>query len=146
MRMFIRHNTSPGACSVAQATTSVERIDFTEISFIGTTGDDNSAQNSSKDSHLHGFAMSQCRDGLDVPSSSESTGLDAGSVVLIEAVPGAKIPAIADAFEAVTLKHGHRGEGRSLLRAVAEINAGDKQFSAEWIEHFNQAIRGMVEA
>lgn len=61
-------------------------------------------------------------------------------------VPGAKILAIVDAFESVTLKHSHRGEGRSLLRAVAEINASDKQFSAEWIEHFNQVIRGMVEA
>jgi HD-GYP domain-containing protein (c-di-GMP phosphodiesterase class II) len=61
-------------------------------------------------------------------------------------VPGAKILSIIDAFESVTLKHSHRGEGRSLLRAVAEINASDKQFSAEWIEHFNQVIRGMVEA
>lgn len=61
-------------------------------------------------------------------------------------VPGAKILAIIDAFESVTLKHSHRGEGRSLLRAVAEINASDKQFSAEWIGHFNQVIRGMVEA
>jgi len=61
-------------------------------------------------------------------------------------VPGAKILAIIDAFESVTLKHSHRGEGRSLLRAVAEINASDNQFSAEWIEHFNQGIRGMVEA
>jgi HPt (histidine-containing phosphotransfer) domain-containing protein len=61
-------------------------------------------------------------------------------------VPGARILAIVDAFEAVTLKHSHRGEGRSLLRAVAEINASDRQFSAEWIGHFNQVIRGMVEA
>jgi HPt (histidine-containing phosphotransfer) domain-containing protein len=61
-------------------------------------------------------------------------------------VPGAKILAIVDAFESVTLKHSHRGEGRSLLRAVAEINASDRQFSAEWIGHFNQVIRGVVEA
>ena len=61
-------------------------------------------------------------------------------------VPGAKILAIIDAFEAVTLKHSHRGQGRSLLRAVAEINASDRQFSTEWIGHFNQVIRGMVEA
>ena len=61
-------------------------------------------------------------------------------------VAGAKILAIVDAFESVTLKHSHRGEGRSLLRAVAEINASDKQFSAEWIAHFNKVIRGMVEA
>ncbi|MCF8197623.1 MAG: Hpt domain-containing protein [Sulfuritalea sp.] len=61
-------------------------------------------------------------------------------------VPGAKILSIIDAFESVTLKHGHRGEGRSLLRAIAEINASDRQFSAEWIEHFNHVIRGMLEA
>lgn len=61
-------------------------------------------------------------------------------------VPGAKILAIIDAFESVMLKHSHRGEGRSLLRAVAEINASDTQFSTEWIEHFNKVIRGMVEA
>jgi len=61
-------------------------------------------------------------------------------------VPGAKILAIVDAFESVTLKHSHRGEGRSLLRAVAEINASSNQFSAEWIEYFNQVIRGVIEA
>ncbi len=61
-------------------------------------------------------------------------------------VPGAKILAIVDAFESVTLKHSHRGEGRSLLRAVAEVNASDRQFSVEWIGHFNQVIRGVVEA
>lgn len=60
-------------------------------------------------------------------------------------VPGAKILSIVDAFESVTLKHSHRGAGRSLLRAVAEINASDAQFSAEWIAHFNQVIRAVVE-
>lgn len=55
--------------------------------------------------------------------------------------PGAKILAIADAFEAVTLKHSHRGERRSLLRAVAEVNACDKQFDPFWIGHFNEVIR-----
>lgn len=54
---------------------------------------------------------------------------------------GAKILAIVDAFESVTLKHSHRGENRSLLRAVAEINACDNQFSPEWISHFNEVIR-----
>ncbi|GAB2181843.1 hypothetical protein DLREEDagrD3_20660 [Denitratisoma sp. agr-D3] len=57
--------------------------------------------------------------------------------------PGAKILAIADAFEAVTLKHSHRGERRSLLRAVAEVNACDKQFDPFWIGHFNEVIRRM---
>lgn len=61
-------------------------------------------------------------------------------------VPGAKIIAIADAFEAVTLKHSHRGHSRSLLRAIAEINACDNQFAPEWIGHFNDVMRRMVES
>jgi chemotaxis protein histidine kinase CheA len=59
---------------------------------------------------------------------------------------GAKILAIVDAFEAVTLKHSHRGEIRSLIRAIAEINACDDQFSTEWIGPFNSVIRKMVES
>ena len=58
-----------------------------------------------------------------------------------EIAPGAKVLAIVDAFEAVMLKHGHRSRNRSLLRAIAEINACDKQFAPEWIEPFNQVIR-----
>jgi HD-GYP domain-containing protein (c-di-GMP phosphodiesterase class II) len=60
-------------------------------------------------------------------------------------VAGAKILAIVDAFESVTLKHNRRGAGPSLLRAAAEINASNTQFSTEWIGHFNRAVRGMVE-
>jgi chemotaxis protein histidine kinase CheA len=59
---------------------------------------------------------------------------------------GAKILAIVDAFEAVMLKHSDRGQTRSLLRAIAEINACDNQFAAEWIRPFNTVIRKMVEA
>jgi HD-GYP domain-containing protein (c-di-GMP phosphodiesterase class II) len=59
---------------------------------------------------------------------------------------GAKILAIIDAFEAVMLKHINRGKNRSVLRAIAEINACDNQFSPEWIEPFNQVIRRTVEA
>lgn len=59
---------------------------------------------------------------------------------------GAKILAIVDAFEAVMLKHIHRGKNRSVLRAIAEINACDKQFAPEWIEPFNRVIRRTVEA
>ncbi|HEX5391919.1 MAG TPA: HD domain-containing phosphohydrolase [Rhodocyclaceae bacterium] len=59
-------------------------------------------------------------------------------------VPGAKIIAIVDAFEAVTLKQSHRGTNRSLLRAIAEINACDNQFDAAWIGHFNNVIRAMA--
>lgn len=59
--------------------------------------------------------------------------------------PGAKLLAIADAYEAVTLKHRHRGESRSMLRAAAEINACDNQFAPEWVEPFNGVIRRMAE-
>lgn len=59
---------------------------------------------------------------------------------------GAKILAIVDAFEAVTLKHSHRGQSRSLLRAIAEINACDNQFAPGWISHFNAVVRRMVES
>jgi len=44
------------------------------------------------------------------------------------------------------LKHIHRGKNRSVLRAIAEINACDKQFAPEWIEPFNRVIRRTVEA
>jgi len=60
-------------------------------------------------------------------------------------VPGAKIMAIVDTFESVTLKHRQRGHGRSLIRAIAEINASDTQFAPEWIAPFNRVIRRMVE-
>lgn len=59
---------------------------------------------------------------------------------------GAKILAIVDAFEAIMLKHINRGKNRSVLRAIAEVNACDKQFAPEWIEPFNRVIRRTVEA
>lgn len=62
-----------------------------------------------------------------------------------EISPGAKLLAIVDAFEAVTLKQSHRGQTRSLLRAIAEVNACDKQFAPEWITPFNAVIRRQVE-
>ncbi|MBL8430276.1 MAG: HD domain-containing protein [Dechloromonas sp.] len=58
---------------------------------------------------------------------------------------GAKILAIVDAFEAVMLKHIHRGKNRSVLRAIAEINACDNQFSPDLIGPFNAVIRKTVE-
>lgn len=60
-------------------------------------------------------------------------------------VPGAKIMAMVDTFESVTLKHSQRGQGRSLIRAIAEVNASDNQFAPEWIAPFNSVIRRMVE-
>lgn len=60
-------------------------------------------------------------------------------------VAGAKIMAMVDTFESVTLKHRQRGHGRSLIRAIAEVNASDTQFAPEWIVPFNSVIRRMVE-
>ena len=62
-----------------------------------------------------------------------------------EICAGAKLLAIIDAFESVILKQAHRGRSRSLLRAVAEINANHNQFAPEWIEPFNRVIRGILE-
>lgn len=62
-----------------------------------------------------------------------------------EICAGAKIIAIVDAFEAVMLKHSHRGKNRSVLRAIAEINACNNQFAPEWIAPFNTVIRRTLE-
>jgi HD-GYP domain-containing protein (c-di-GMP phosphodiesterase class II) len=59
---------------------------------------------------------------------------------------GAKILSIIDAFEAVMLKHIHRGKNGSVLRAIAEINACQNQFSPHWITPFNAVIRRTLEA
>ncbi|MEJ1958182.1 MAG: HD domain-containing phosphohydrolase [Nitrosomonadales bacterium] len=59
--------------------------------------------------------------------------------------PGAKILAVIDTFEAVMLKHSKYGGNRSLVRAIAEINACDNQFAPEWISAFNTVVRRMVE-
>jgi HD-GYP domain-containing protein (c-di-GMP phosphodiesterase class II) len=58
---------------------------------------------------------------------------------------GARILALVDAFEAVMLKHAHRGQRRSMLRAAAELNAADDQFERAWLDPFNQVIRRMLE-
>lgn len=58
---------------------------------------------------------------------------------------GAKIIAIVDAFEAVMLKHSARSHSSSILRAIAEVNACDKQFAPEWVEPFNIVVRAMLE-
>lgn len=63
-----------------------------------------------------------------------------------EICPGAKILAIVDAFEAVTLKHSDRGLSRSILRAIAEVNACNTQFAPEWTAPFNVVIRRMLES
>lgn len=58
-----------------------------------------------------------------------------------EVCAGARLIAVVDAFEAVMLKHLHRGKNRSVLRAIAEINACNNQFAPEWIAPFNSVIR-----
>ena len=74
-------------------------------------------------------------DGAGYPQALESDAICAG----------AKILSIVDAFESVMLKHIHRGKNRSVLRAIAEINACDKQFAPEWIAPFNAVIRKTIE-
>lgn len=59
---------------------------------------------------------------------------------------GAKILSIVDAFEAVMLKHSHRGKNKSVLRAIAEANACDNQFAPEWIAPFNEVVRRTLES
>lgn len=63
----------------------------------------------------------------------------------VDICDGAKILAIVDAFEAVMLKHSHRGQRRSILRAIAEINASDYQFDPAWIAAFNRVVRHLIE-
>ncbi|QLG87360.1 HD domain-containing protein [Chitinibacter bivalviorum] len=63
-----------------------------------------------------------------------------------EICDGAKILALVDAFDAILLRHSHRGQQKSTLRAIAEINAGDRQFAADWIAAFNRVIRTQLEA
>lgn len=63
-----------------------------------------------------------------------------------EICDGAKILAIVDAYEAVTLKHSEHGVERSMLRAIAEVNACNTQFAPEWTVPFNVVIRRMLEA
>jgi hypothetical protein len=58
--------------------------------------------------------------------------------------PGAKILALVDAFEAVMVKQGARGQSSSILRAGAEVNAAERQFDKAWVEPFNRAVRYLV--
>jgi HD-GYP domain-containing protein (c-di-GMP phosphodiesterase class II) len=55
---------------------------------------------------------------------------------------GAKIIAIADAFESMTHQRADRVEKKPLLQAVSEINrCAGSQFCARWVAVFNQVIR-----
>ncbi|MDR1350124.1 MAG: HD domain-containing protein [Zoogloeaceae bacterium] len=60
--------------------------------------------------------------------------------------PGAKLIAIVDAFESIMLKHSQHGKNRSVLRAIAEVNACNNQFAPEWTLPFNTVIRRTLEA
>jgi HD-GYP domain-containing protein (c-di-GMP phosphodiesterase class II) len=48
-------------------------------------------------------------------------------------VPGAKLLAIIDAFEAMTHERIDRHYKKSVLRAIAELNACENQFSSQWV-------------
>ena len=65
-----------------------------------------------------------------------------GGLTGAEIVDGAKIIAIADAFEAMTHPRPDRALKHSVLIAVKEINAcSGKQFCTDWVKLFNQSIR-----
>ncbi|MNG08591.1 hypothetical protein D3C84_919630 [compost metagenome] len=42
------------------------------------------------------------------------------------------------------LKHSQRQQARSLLRAVAELNACESQFDRRWIGHFNAVVHQRI--
>jgi HD-GYP domain-containing protein (c-di-GMP phosphodiesterase class II) len=59
--------------------------------------------------------------------------------------PGAKLIAIVDAFEAMTHERADRQYRKSVLRAVAEINACQDQFAREWVAALNLVVRRLLE-
>jgi len=60
---------------------------------------------------------------------------------------GAKIIAIADAYDAMISWRPHRDHKRTQLRAILEINGGmGNQFDVFWVEHFNQVVRSQRSA
>lgn len=73
----------------------------------------------------------ECEDGSGYPRALRGDAI----------VPGAKILAIADAFEASTTERAGN-QPRPLLRALAEINNGSgMQYAPEWVEAFNRVIK-----
>lgn len=58
---------------------------------------------------------------------------------------GARLLAILDAFESMTHERGDRDLRRSTLRAVTELNANENQFDREWMRHFNQVVRQLLQ-
>jgi len=58
---------------------------------------------------------------------------------------GAKLLAILDAFEAMTHERIDRQHKKSVMRAIAELNACDKQFSQQWVHAFNKVVRELIE-
>ncbi len=61
-----------------------------------------------------------------------------------EIVPGAKLIAIIDAFEAMTHERVDRKTRKSFMRAIAEINACVDQFAREWVAPFNVVARRIL--
>ncbi len=91
---------------------------------------------------IWGGAVEMVRQHHELP---DGTGYPAG-LKLEHICQGARLIAILDAFEAVMLKHAQRGHGRSMLRAIAEINACEDQFDRAWVEPFNRVVRRMIES
>jgi hypothetical protein len=60
--------------------------------------------------------------------------------------PGASLIAILDAFEAMTHRRSDRPERKSVLRAMAEINACETQFSRHWVPVANRVVRRLLVA
>lgn len=61
--------------------------------------------------------------------------------------PGAKILAILDAFFSMIKGRADRTQRKSILRAMAEINAAKgSQFDAYWVDLFNQVIKDEVKS
>jgi HD-GYP domain-containing protein (c-di-GMP phosphodiesterase class II) len=61
-----------------------------------------------------------------------------------EITPGAQLIAILDAFEAMTHDRADRPSRKSVMRAIAEINACVDQFSRGWVKIFNRVVRRML--
>jgi HD-GYP domain-containing protein (c-di-GMP phosphodiesterase class II) len=59
-------------------------------------------------------------------------------------VPGAKLIALLDAFEAMTHQRADRPYRRSVLGAMAEINACEQQFAREWVPIANRVVRRLL--
>jgi len=71
-------------------------------------------------------------DGSGYPEGIEDAGI----------CDGAKILSICDAFHAMTHNTPYKARHRSIIRAIAEINAcRGTQFASPWVDRFNIIVR-----